>query len=127
MESQYLLEARPGSLVGPIDLSKITLETLPTILQRICDEIQSLKTAFATAETKRQQDYEKILKAIEDVKTCNDEDIHEYSTDAENLKTFMKICKFAIDHPWFAALTIILAFGAMDFIMRAAYWGIWPK
>jgi hypothetical protein len=100
---------------------------LPTILQRICDEIQALKTAFSVAENKRQQDYDKILKAIEEVKTCNNKEISEYSTDAENLKTFMKLCKFAIDHPWFAALSIILAFGATDFIMRAIYWGIWPK
>lgn len=127
MESQYIFEARPGSLVGPIDLSHITPETLPTILQRICDEIQGLKTDFAQAEKTRQQDYDKIIKALEDVKACNSKEITEYSTDADNLKTFMKLCKFAIDHPWFAALFIIMAFGVTDFIMRAIYWEIWPK
>lgn len=77
MESQYILEAKPGNtlLVGPIDLSHITAETLPTILQRICDEIQGLKNAFAESEKKRQADYEKILKAIEDVKVCNEKQI----------------------------------------------------
>ena len=129
MESQYILEAKPGNtlLVGPIDLSHITAETLPTILQRICDEIQGLKNAFAESEKKRQADYEKILKAIEDVKVCNEKQIDEYSNDAENLKTFMKLCKFVIAHPWLAALIAIGTIAVVDQATRIQFWGFWPK
>jgi hypothetical protein len=126
-ESQYTFEARLGSLVGPIDLSRITPETLPTILQRICDEIQGLKTAFAAAEKQRKEDYDKILAAIECSKASNEKSISEYSDDAENLKTFMKICKFAIAHPWLAAIIFIVTFAVIDYAMRYSYWGIWPK
>jgi hypothetical protein len=126
-ESQYIFEARPGSLVGPIDLSKITPETLPTILQRLCDEIQALKTAFAAAEKRRQDDYDKIIAAIETIKVCNEKAIVDYSSDAENLKTFMKVCKFGIAHPWLSVMLIIFTFGAVDYLMRFSYWGIWPK
>ena len=133
-ESQFCLDARPGTLVGPIDLTRITPENLPTILQRICDEIQALKTDFAEvkadfakSEKKREEDYAKILQAIETNKACNDQAITEYSTDAENLKTFMKICKFAIAHPWMAAGAIIGTFAIIDYAMRFSYWGIWPK
>ena len=129
MEPQFISETKPSGsvLVGPIDLSNITLETLPSIMQRICDEIQALKNAFALAEKKRTEDYAAILKAIEDVKSDNNKEIHEYSSDAENLKTFMKLCHFAIDHPWFAVATVLLLFAVTDFSMRAFYWGIWPK
>jgi hypothetical protein len=126
-ESQFLFEARPGSLVGPIDLTKINPETLPTILQRICDEIQQLKTAFTAAEKQRKEDYDKILAAIKDAKACNDKSISEYSTDAENLKTFMKVCKFLIAHPWLSITAFIVGFAAIDYLMRYSYWGIWPK
>ena len=127
LESQYIFEARPGSLVGPIDLTKITPETLPTILQRICDEIQELKTAFSKAEKQRKDDYDKILAAIQDAKACNDKSISEYSNDAENLKTFMKVCKFGIAHPWLSVLIFIVTFAAIDYAMRYSYWGIWPR
>jgi hypothetical protein len=122
-----MFEARPGSLVGPIDLTKINSETLPTILQRICDEIQELKTAFSRAEKQRKEDYDKILAAIQDAKVGNDKSISEYSTDAENLKTFMKICKFGIAHPWLSIIIFIITFAAIDYLMRYSYWGIWPK
>ena len=127
LESQYIFEARPGSLVGPIDLTKITPETLPTILQRICDEIQELKTAFSKAEKQRKVDYDKILTAIQDAKASNDKSISEYSNDAENLKTFMKVCKFGIAHPWLSVLIFIVTFAAIDYAMRYSYWGIWPR
>ena len=127
LESQYIFEARPGSLVGPIDLTKITPETLPTILQRICDEIQELKTAFSKAEKQRKEDYDKILTAIQDAKASNDKSISEYSNDAENLKTFMKVCKFGIAHPWLSVLIFIVTFAAIDYAMRYSYWGIWPR
>lgn len=122
-----MFEARPGTLVGPIDLTKITPETLPTILQRICDEIQQLKTAFTAAEKQRKEDYDKILAAIECSKASNDRSISEYSTDAENLKTFMKVCKFCIAHPWLSIMIFIITFAAIDYLMRYSYWGIWPK
>ena len=126
-ESQFLFEARPGSLVGPIDLTKISPETLPAVLQRIRDEIQQLKTAFALAEKQRKDDYDKILAAIQEAKACNDESILEYSTDADNLKTFMKVCKFGIAHPWITVILFIFTFAAIDYAMRYSYWGIWPK
>lgn len=123
------MEARPSGspLVGPIDLSKINQETLPTILQRICDEIQALKTAFAEAEKQRKSDYDKILAAIQDAKVCNEKSISDYSNDAENLKTFMKVCKFGIAHPWLSVMLFIVTFAAIDYLMRYSYWGIWPK
>jgi len=114
-------------LVGPIDLTKINPDTLPTILQRICDEIQGLKTAFAEAERQRKEDYNKILDAIECSKASNDKSISEYSADADNLKTFMKVCKFGIAHPWITVMIIVFMFGAIDYAMRYSYWGIWPK
>ena len=126
-KSQFLFEARPGSLVGPIDLTKINSETLPTILQRICDEIQQLKTAFTAAEKQRKEDYNKILLAIEASKVCNEKSISEYSNDADNLKTFMKLCKFLIAHPWLSIIVFIVGFAAIDYLMRWSYWGIWPK
>ncbi len=128
-ESPLIFEARPSgsTLVGPIDLTKITPETLPTILQRICDEIQSLKTAFTKAEEERKADYTKILQAIEAMKACNEKAITEYSTDAENLKTVMKICKFMIAHPWLSIVLLIFAFTAIDYLTRYSYWVIWPK
>ena len=123
------MEARPSGspLVGPIDLSKINQETLPTILQRICDEIQALKTAFVGAEKQRKSDYDKILAAIQDAKVCNEKSISDYSNDAENLKTFMKVCKFGIAHPWLSVMLFIVTFAAIDYLMRYSYWGIWPK
>jgi hypothetical protein len=127
MPESFMFEARPGSLVGPIDLTKINPETLPTILQRICDEIQGMKTAFAEAEKHRKSDHDKILAAIEASKACNDKTLVEYSTDAENLKTFMKVCKFAIAHPWLSIMLFISGFAAIDYLMRYSYWGIWPK
>ena len=128
-KSQFLLDARPSGspLVGTIDLSKINQETLPTILQRICDEIQALKTAFAEAEKQRKSDYDKILAAIQDAKVCNEKSISDYSNDAENLKTFMKVCKFGIAHPWLSVMLFIVTFAAIDYLMRYSYWGIWPK
>ena len=126
-ESQCIFKAQPGSLVGPINLSKINPETLPTILQRICDEIQALKTAFTIAEKQRKEDYDKILAAIQDAKACNDKSILEYSNDAENLKTFMKVCKFGIAHPWLSVMIFVVTFAAIDYLMRYSYWGIWPK
>ena len=128
-ESQFFLEARPSGspLVGPIDLTKINQETLPTILQRICDEIQSLKTAFTKAEEERKADYTKILQAIEAMKVCNEKAITEYSTDADNLKTFMKICKFGIAHPWLSIVLLIFSFAVIDYLTRYSYWVIWPK
>ena len=126
-EYQYLIEAQPGSLVGPIDITKINPETLPTILQRICDEIQQLKTAFALAEKQRKEDYGKILASIEASKACNEKSMSEYKNDAENLKTFMKLCKFMIAHPWLSVSLFIFTFAAIDYAMRYSYWGIWPK
>ena len=125
-EPQYVCEARPGSLVGPIDLSRINQETLPTILQRICDEIQSLKNEFAKSEKKRGEDYAKILEAIEATKISNEKTINEYSNDAENLKIFMKLCSFAIAHPWLSAAIFIVTFALIDYAMRYSYWDIWP-
>ena len=142
-KSQFLLDARPSGspLVGTIDLSKINQETLPTILQRICDEIQALKTAFKEicdeiqalktafkeAEKQRKSDDDKILAAIQDAKVCNEKSISDYSNDAENLKTFMKVCKFGIAHPWLSVMLFIVTFAAIDYLMRYSYWGIWPK
>ena len=79
------LEMRPGGaqLVGPIDLSNINEGTLPTILQRLCDEIQSLKDAFGKAETKRAEDQAKILEAIEASKISNTKTVLEFSNDAD--------------------------------------------
>ncbi len=127
--SPCLLETQPSSapLVGPIDLSKINSDTLPTILQRICDEIQLLKDDFAKAERKRQKDNDNILLAIEATKISNEKTITEYSQDAENLKTFMKICKFAIAHPWLTFAAFVVTFAVIDYAMRYSYWDIWPK
>jgi hypothetical protein len=127
MIESFCLEAQPGTLVGPIDLTKITPETLPTILQRICDEIQQLKTSFALAEKKREQDYAKILAAIEDSKVQNNKAVADFSLDADNLKTFMKICKFGIAHPMITAAILIISFAVIDFAARFLYWDIWPK
>jgi hypothetical protein len=123
------LEAQPSgaALVGPIDLTKINSDTLPTILQRLCDEMQALKDAFSKAERKREEDYKNILGAIEATKICNEKTIVEYSNDAENLKTFMKICKFGIAHPWLTFVLFVVTFALIDYAARYSYWDIWPK
>jgi hypothetical protein len=126
MRESFRLEARPGSLVGPIDLTRINQETLPTILQRICDEIQSLKDSFRIAEKKREEDYAKILEAIEATKLSNTKTLNDFSCDAENLKTFMKLCSFVIAHPWLSAAIFIATFALIDYAMRYSYWDIWP-
>lgn len=125
-ESACLL-IRPGSLVGPIDLSRIDEDNLPTILQRICDEIQQLKTAFSEAEIKRKEDYAKILEAIEASKLSNTKTMSEYTNDAENLKTFMKICKFGIAHPWMTVAILVVGFAIIDYATRYFYWDLFPK
>ena len=114
------------SLVGPLDLSNITLDRLPEILTRFADKIEAIDSSLMSTINENKQGHDNILKAIETMKITNSDVIEDFRHDVDNIKTIVKVFRFVSDHPWLSGLVTTAGFVILDYLTRYTYWKVWP-